>query len=417
MSITKKIYQGAAISFMTRVGGVGLMFIAQALMARSMSQAEYGYFIYGISIIPILAFFGKLGYEATPLRFLHEYEDQPKLRNGFILSSFGIVAVLSSIVSILLFAISIFFKDALADTVQHALQYGSWIILFFALTYVAQAILKAVKLIFYSQFFAQLLLPIILLVATLATGMHMSSIGGFLAYGGAFVISTFWAWLIIYKRVFKKRQAYELKNVFWLRISMPLFVSLLVTALLPRLGNIVIGFLEGPEEVAAYSVVSRIAVLFTFITSSLTAIADPTISELYHKNDHARILRLTRKVYLVSILIGLAGLVFTAVAGQYLLLAFGHSYVPYKGILLILIIGQSLNIMNGPSISLFTVTGHQSTFMKIMLGSCISLCILLALGLRVSGLMGAAVATSLNMLFTSIAIIYIFHKITRMRII
>lgn len=417
MSFTKKIFQGAAISFMTRVGGVGLMFIAQALMARSMSQAEYGYFIYGISIIPILAFFGKLGYEAAPIRFLHEYEDQPELSNGFILSSFGIVAFLSAIVSGFFYTISLIFRDRLPDTVQHAFQYGSWIILFFSLTYVAQAILKAVKLIFYSQFFAQLFLPLVLLAATLVSGMRMDSMSGYLAYGGAFVISTLWAWFIIYKRVFKKQSTYEMKNAYWLRISLPLFVSLMVSALLPRLGNIVIGFLEGPEDVAAYSVVSRIAVLFTFITSSLTAIADPTISGLYQKHDHARILRLTRKVYLISILIGLAGLVFTAMAGQYLLLAFGENYVAFKGILLILIIGQSVNIMNGPSISLFTITNHQNTFMNIMLGSCISLCILLAIGLKVSGLTGAAIATSVNMLFTSIAIIYIFHRITGLRVI
>jgi O-antigen/teichoic acid export membrane protein len=416
MSFTKKIFQGAAISFMTRVGGVGLMFIAQALMARSMSQAEYGYFIYGISIIPVLAFFGKLGYEATPIRFLHEYEDQPKLRNGFILSTFGSVAVLSAIASGLIFAISLIFRDSLPDTVQHAFQYGSWIILFLSLTYVAQGILKAVKLIFYSQFFAQLFLPLILLIATFASGMQMTSTGGYLAYGGAFLISTLWAWFIIYKRVFKRQSTYEMKNAFWLRISMPLFVSLLVTALIPRLGNIVIGFIEGPEEVAAYSVVSRIAVLFTFITSSMTAIADPTISELYQKRDYARILSLTRKVYLISILIGLAGLVFIALAGQYLLLAFGENYVAYKGILLILIIGQAVNIMNGPSISLFTITNHQDTFMKIMLGSCVSLSILLAIGIHFSGLVGAAVATSVNMLFTSIAIIYIFNKITGLRI-
>jgi len=416
MSVTRKIFKGAAVSFITRVGGVGLMFIAQVLMARSMSQVEYGYFIYGISIIPILAFFGRLGYEATPIRFLHEYENQPKLRNGFILSSFGIVAVLSAIVSALFFAISILFKNSLPDTVQHAFQYGSWIILFFSLTYVAQAFLKAVKLIFYSQFFAQLLLPLVLLGVTLATRMNMTASGGYLAYGGAFVISALWAWAIIFRRVFQKQPSYEIKTAYWMRISLPLFVSILISALIPRLGNIVIGFIEGPEEVAAYSVVSRIAVLFTFITSSLTAIADPTISEYYQKGELDKIRSLTRKVYFVSLLIGAAGFLFTLVAGQYILLAFGENYVDYKGILLILILGQSVNILNGPSISLFTVTNHQDTFMKIMVGSCISLCVLLAIGLHFFGLSGAAMATSINMLFTSIALVYIFHRITGMRI-
>jgi|GEM_PF-5214742 len=416
MSISKNIFKGAAISFTTRVGGVGLMFLAQALMARSMTQTEYGYFIYGISIIPILAFLGKLGYEAIPIRFMHEYQNQPKLKNGFILSSFGIVTLLSTLMSAFFFAASFLFKDALPDTVQHAFRYGSWIILFFSLTYVAQAFLQAVKLIFYSQFFAQLFLPLMLLAATLLTGMKMNARSGYLAFGGAFVISTIWAWFIIYKRVFEKQDAYDIKTAYWVKVSMPLFISLLVSALVPRLGNIVVGFIEGPEKVAAYSVVSRIAVLFTFITSSLTAIADPTISELYHKGDYTRILRLTRKVYFASILIGLTGLVFTAVAGQYILLAFGENYVAYKGILLIFIIGQSVNIMNGPSISLFTITNHQNVFMKIMVWSCVSLCIMLALGLHLAGLVGATVATSLNMLFTSIAIIYTFHRITGMRI-
>ncbi len=417
IGLGKKIIRGATISLFTRICGVALMFTAQALLARSMSQTEYGYFIYAISLIPVLAFFGKIGFEATPLRYLYEYEDKPELRNGFILTSLRVVAIASAIVSIMLTLAGYILMDFLPKTVQHTLLYSSWIIFFFSLTYVAQGFLNAVKMIFFSQFFAQILLPLVLLVVVFATGMKMNAVGGYIAYGGAMAVGAVWAWMLIFRRVFRAQPAYETDTRNWVLVSMPLFVSLLVTALLPRLGNIVVGFFESAENVAAFSVVSRIAVLFTFISTALAAIADPTISEYFQKGDTRKIQRLTRFVFLANIAIGLCGFLFTLAVGEYVLLAFGENYVACKGALLIFILGQSFNILNGPSTSLFTVTGNQGVFMKIMLSSCLSLFIFLAIGLKFGGLMGAAIATSLNMLFTSIVVVVIFRKRTGIQIV
>ncbi|MDE1167875.1 MAG: MATE family efflux transporter [Pseudomonas sp.] len=150
------------------------------------------------------------------------------------------------------------------------------------------------------------------------------------------------------------------------------------------------------DQVAGYAVALRIAALINFLLIAMNFIVAPRIAQLHSRHQHAELQQLItqsmRLLYLLATPIVIGVVIF---AGP-LMSLFGSQFVAGTQILIILALGQLINVATGPVGYLLTMTGHETAMrnMYVLSGlACISLvCVLTPL----FGVAGAAWATAIS---------------------
>lgn len=397
--LSRRLAVGASLSLAIRVAGVLLMFAAHALLARALGVSDYGVFTYAISIVPVLALVAKSGFQFSSLRFLHEYGDsgQFELRSGYLRRSLQIPLVLSLALTAAVTAAGYLVPD-LPDAIRESARHATWIVIFFTLATIAQQSLRALKKIGYSQVFEQIGLPLALIGfsgALLLAGASPGYRGAFAVYGGAYVAIAMIAWLLVGKFSgvgLSSPARYD--TALWLKVAWPLAVAGVCSVLLSRLDIIMLGFFVGTEQIAFYSVSSRIAGLTIFCMAALAAIAGPYIAQYHKAGDRSTLTRLLRRLVAAALVVN--GLFWIALwlFGDYLLLAFGAQYVDYRTLMLILAAGRLADFGLSFGGQLLSVSGHQKAYMLLLLAMTLLLCVALPVGIEWRGLTGAAIATA-----------------------
>jgi len=147
--------------------------------------------------------------------------------------------------------------------------------------------------------------------------------------------------------------------------SMPLFV---VSIAIPGLAEAhvwLLGALSSKAEVALYGSAYRVAKLFVIPLLIVNSVIPPMVAQLMAQNrtgDVERILRATAFMAGLPTIVALAIVIF---AGPGILtLIFGEYYAGAATPLLILALGQSINVLTGSPGILLSMSDHQSTVMK-----------------------------------------------------
>lgn len=412
-SLLKIIFKNAFLSFIIRIAGVGLMFAAQAMLARSMGTDDFGVFIYALNVIPVFSLIAQSGFQSAGLRFIHEYQNTPPLKNGYMCQSL----LIPSGIAILITALGWIATHFPIPEIWHKiLSFGFWSIIFFTTTQIAQHTLRTVKKITLSQIFEQIGLPCLLLIIATTTSLTFQSAITF--YGLIYAAITLITWKLAFANTQTSPTApKEYKTRYWINTTFPLSLAGLANTLLSRLDVLFLGFFLTASNIAHYGVAARIAGLLIFGLAAINTITGPVISELYYQNKKQDLEKILRRIVHGSILIGFLGWVVLYIVGDYLLLAFGQEYLATKNILLILAAGQMLNLSAGPLDSILVITKNQKTWMKIQITFTCILATILWWIIPVYGITGAAYATSTTIIAMNIGLVYIIHHRTGLKII
>ena len=410
----------AALSLGIRVGGVLLMLAAQILLARAMPVSEYGVFIYAINIIPLATLLLQLGFPSATIKFMHHYKGEPALLKGFVRISFLLPAVLIAAVCALLWLVHA--QLPMPEIMHRTVRDGVWIVLFFAMTQMAQQHLRALHKVSYSQVFEQIGLPLLLigfagLVLLRGQPSDFSQAIGF--YGVCYIVLTLITTLLLARVLASHsdlRMPARYETRYWLKTAMPMGVGVMAITLLSRIDIFMLGMFLPAEAIAHYGVASRIAGFLMFALAALGAVLDPIISQMYHEGRIADISRLIGKVVRLVLLGGAAMFAGLLLLGEFILGLFGAAYVDATSLMLILAAGQMVNLSAGPSVSILNISGHQKIYMQLLL-----VCVVLTAGalwlvIPAYGVLGAAVVTSVMLAVMNAALGVLIYRKTGIRI-
>jgi O-antigen/teichoic acid export membrane protein len=151
-----------------------------------------------------------------------------------------------------------------------------------------------------------------------------------------------------------------------LRASMPFWVTSVASILFSTLDVVVVSVLVGPKEAGYYYAANRIALLLDFFLSTFAIPAVPRIARLYDEGRRGDITRETSGAALLAFGLVLAGLVVFALVGDWVLMAFGKSFVQSYSILMVLATGCLASSYFGLGGIALSMTGHQGAAMRIM---------------------------------------------------
>jgi O-antigen/teichoic acid export membrane protein len=185
-----------------------------------------------------------------------------------------------------------------------------------------------------------------------------------------------------------------------LKESFPFMITSSMYLVIAQTDILMLGVMQTVEEVGIYSVAMKLAVLTSLFLLVSNSVVAPKISELYSQGKVDQMLFLARKVVTVLMFFGLAILLFFIVFGEWLMGLWGVS--GYSDVLIILALGQFVNLATGPVGNLLIMTEYAKLQSQIVTVMALMNIILNYVFIDLYGLIGAAWATAIVVSLTNL---------------
>jgi len=403
----REILLGAGISLALRVLGAGLGFGFNVVLARMVGAEGTGIYFIGLSVVSVVSIFGRLGLDSVALRRIAIHHDASGNPAGIATRVVKLGMLASLIASILVFGLA----PLLADFVFSKPEL-SWPLRWMALSIVPLTLmtlyaemLKGLKRIFYSQLVQVVLTPAISVLCLLASGQHevMAAIWSYLAASIGAALAAFVIWQILVPRA-AERVVVSTQNL--LDESMPLMWVNALIAVNAWTDTFVLGLFRPAAEVGVYSVAARTAMLTGFVLIAVNNVIGPKFAALHGRGDTNGLARLAVQSARLTLLAAAPILLAFALMPTQILGMFGKDFQGGELILLILVLGQLMNVASGSVGQLLVMTGNGKLLRNVIFGSTLLNIALTITLVQRWGPAGAAVASALASVYTKVATSY-----------
>jgi O-antigen/teichoic acid export membrane protein len=375
--------------------------LGQVLLARLLGPQVFGLYAIGWTVLQMVGQLTPLGLDKGVIHYASRFwrVNSSKLK-GVLFQAIGL-AVLSGLLmggSLYLaapwLAEQVFKKPDLVSVIRW---FSPALVVFSGLSVAAAAttVTQRMEYAVLAQDLTQPAVNLLLVVLFFLMGMKLS---GAVAAGTVSFIVAFTLALLCLKHLFPETFSCQLRPIpvgrKLLAFSLPASFAGVFSMYVVRVDRLIVGYFRPAAEVGIYQAASRSSVLFGIIMSAFSAIFSPMISTLYHKKEMGRLdelFKISTKWGLYSILP--LFLVICFVPREIMTVVFGSKYENGYLPLVILAVGQLINVGTGAVGLLLIMTGHQNHWFLIsavMLFTNIALNWLLIPRL---GLVGAALGT------------------------
>ena len=400
---TATLGKGAGISLAGRGLGSALTALQEILLARLLGSQSYGVYSLGTAFLQILLIPATLGLNQGVIRFgAPTWRTEPPRFREVLLKSIGFSAASASAIGLVLFLLApwlggaFFGKPALVPV----LRVIALCIPLAALLRVAAAATRVSLRMKYSVLSEDVLQPLVFVLAFLllyAAGYRLGgalaalllSFGLGLSLAAAFVIRLYRPQLAAPRGAFPARAL--------LAFSLVTAANAAVTLLISRVDRLVVGYFLPAGDVGIYQAASQVAIVFTMIVGAFNVVLAPMVPDLYHRGQFDRLEELYRVGARWAIYVSLPVFISVVILRTELLgIVFGEEYMRGAAPMVILSLGQMVNVATGGVGFLMMMTGRQQKLLTISAVVLVGNLILsIALTPRF-GLVGAATATALT---------------------
>ncbi len=413
----KEILHGSIYSFSAKIIVSLLGIITSIIGARYYGAEMIGLVAILGTVLGIAGLFAVFGMSTSMLRLIPEYYQKYSIGASIALYKkfLGLVLVVSSIVAIIVFILS----ETIANTVFHKPEL-TWFISLAAVVLIFQAVgnvnitmirsLKKIKLFALLELTPKVISLLLLLIFTFMFYDQYNLI--YIAFSVSIIMTILTSgYLISYISSCSKKISSNIlpSNKDILALSFPMFLTGGLFVIIGQTDIVMIGMFRSASEVGVYSIVFSLAMLTTFVISSINVMAAPKFSELYHAGKMDELQHVVQKSSKLMFWTTLPILLVLFLFGKLILSIYGEEFVIGYMALIFLIMGQFVNALSGSVGHLLNMTGYQKEFRNIMLIAAIINISMNYILLPEYGINGAAFASLLSVVFWNIASI-IFIK-------
>ena len=381
------------------VGGAGLSFVIQLLLARGLGAEQFGLYVLVMSWVFFLVLVSRLGLDALLLRFAAAYRTVGEFGylRGLIKWVCGVVLGVSSLCAAALLA----GVGVLVGSTAAALPcfvVGAALVPLLAILHTNKSILLAlghpVLALVPDQIVRPSLLIVTVVVAGYALGIRLSAAFVMaLATGStllALAIGIGWlfARLPIQARTF--RGQYRVSE--WLGVSLSLGVVTVAESVAARSDVMILGFYRAGGDVGVYGAALAVASVLEFLVGAVTFVLAPRFAQPHAHDQPAQVQRLLTR----SVVVLLAATVPVAAAivlfGGDILAIFGKDFTGGHGVLQLIVASQLVVPFTGPMGLVLSMTGHHRSFAVATVVTALANLLLLLVLVSAYGTIGAAAA-------------------------
>lgn len=399
-----QLTRASAVSMAVRVTGLALAFLSHLVLSRALGANQYGQYMIALGWAMVLVIPARLGLDNSVLRFATIYREEGRAADfrGLIRFSLGAMILIgAAIVAVLLLAKAVEFRPL--EPIGWALIAGVGLLVpFSAILGWLSALVRTANRIFASQFYEQMLRPLLLMMAVVAVivaGGGLNSGRAMLLTSGAVIAVT--AGLAIHaRRIFSEmptgQASFEHRRN-WLSVSWPLFLMAIVQELLNQVDLILLGLLSNATQAAHFAASMRLASLVTFGLMAIGTVSGPLIASAYHRNDLSELARIAKLSARFSTIFAALMAALLVALGRPALSLFGPGFDAAYPVLLVLLVGGMINSMTGSVGYLLTMTGRERMASIILAAALAASLVSNLILIPRLGAVGAAVASTLGL--------------------
>jgi len=394
-------------AFILHACGMGTAFFSQVVLARALGDHDYGHVAYAMAWSMTLGQFCALGLHSSAIR-----EVAGRLAVGDRALALGFIRfslIVALVIGLLCAGIAAALNHATADD-------GGDAVFLIAMALVP---LQAMFAVLFGQLrgFHQVFVPmasdnllregiILLVVACVAVlGWHFTASWAVATIVAALAASVLACLIGLRSQVRRKLAGavprYEFVN--WLKTSLPMLVTLSAVTALNRVDVIMVGWMIGLKEAGIYAVAARLATVARMPLSALNTVLAPRIAARFAKRDMAELRTDVGAVAKAAFVTALLAVVCGVFLGRPVLSLFGQGFGSGYASLLILLVAQCITASQGSVGFVMSMTDMERSA-ALVNGLTVVLTITLNwLLIRAIGIEGAALGTSIGLLFRSLS--------------
>jgi O-antigen/teichoic acid export membrane protein len=198
----------------------------------------------------------------------------------------------------------------------------------------------------------------------------------------------------------------------WIASAIPLLLIALLYELNSRAPILLLGSIVGEEATGIFALSNTLVGLAGFLLTTINLVLSPVISSLYTGGQIEKLQALLTRSARAVLLFGGIGVLSLVFLRGWILGFFGTGYVLGGSTLVILAVGQLVNLAAGSVGTLLVMTGHEKPVAVAVGLSFIANVALGALLVPSIGYVGAAIASSASTIVWNLAmVIYVVHRL------
>jgi O-antigen/teichoic acid export membrane protein len=369
------------------------------ILTRILGTQLYGIYTYTNVIFSLCYVFARLGGDKSLLRFIPEYEDQPRKQRVVVTLAYGT----SLLASVFICGVVFLFAPTISSlTLDNALftdilRITAVVIPFNTLSMISYSIFKSMERMDYNVLTSSIVRPLFRLIFVggavvlgysvigAAAGLVVSGVLGFLV-----------ALALLVKKVeflgVARPNSTEVKEYY--NFSFPLTFNQLGGFAYSRTDILMVGFFFTGSAVGVYNAAFLLSRILSLPLLAFNQLFPPIASRLYQNGNLDELASIyttvTKMIFTVSLFPAIAVLVYA----PEVLSVFGEEFSQGQYILMLFVIAQLTNALVGPSGYLLMMSDHQYLTMFNQVSSGLLNIVLNYVLITNIGVIGAAVATA-----------------------
>lgn len=416
---TAGLTRGASISLAIRVAGVGLLFAAHLVLARAISQSDYGLFAYLVELVALCAVLASWGFDQIALKVVPDSYANGQRRNFLRFVSAGTVMVM---VSALILTGLLWIARAVGATPPQ-MSVGLLLLTVAALSALGllrlmQEAIRSLRRIAASQIVEQLAWPAALLAIGGAMMLARPEQPVFWLVGMQAAVSLFGAVLLGTRvlSIFGPSRSDAAEGVGgWLADSVPLAAAAGFSLILNRGDVLALGAVLSTEDIAPYAAASRYAALLVLGLAAASAASAGAMRDSWRSRDIEQLQQAVSHAAGLAAMIALpAAILLIAFPGVFLGL-YGPGFVAGSTPLIILVAAQLLNALTGPVALVVIVCDLGAQYSMAMIMAAAIMAGLLLVLVPLWGTVGAALALLVSLSVLNIWLSVLIYRATGVR--
>ncbi|WP_458189071.1 oligosaccharide flippase family protein [Haladaptatus sp. NG-WS-4] len=366
----QSLSRGASFFFVGKGLDNALRFFLNLLLARGLGGVLFSVYTFAFVVLQFVQVLTNLGTDQSILKFIPQYEDDPRKRSLMLGLAYLTSLVAGVVVAVVLYfaapMVTQFADEAFRPYLTDVLRVLALVLPLNTLTNCIKSVFKSLELPEYQVFIVNVMVPvtriamvgIALLLGAELFGVVAATV---VATALVFVVAV---WLVLQKTDLRPSfRATRDDAVEFFDFSLPLTLNQAGYVLSNRVDILMVGFLgayiASPDAVGIYKIATVLAGMLILPLSAFSQLFPPIASRLYSNGEMAALESLYRRVTRWSFTMALFPAIGAIVYANELLTLFGDGFTDGEIVLLLFVVAKLTNASVGPSGYVLMMTDHH----------------------------------------------------------
>lgn len=410
----RELVSASSIALPVKVLGAFSAFLMNVVVARKLGVSESGVFFLSLTLITLLSSVGRMGLDSSVVRFVADANASgyPELVNGVLRKVVLWGGGLSCLLSVLLIVLSEVAAEVLFSGTAFV-PVLKWMALCLPLMSVYILVAHALRGLGHSSkslIIINIVSPGLLAFALLIVPSHNANDAAYLylsACGVTVTVGCIW-WI----RTVPDFSAHaEFSSARLWSSCAPLWGVVVFQQAIMWSSQLMLGIWSDSAAIALFATAQRIALLVSFVLVTVNSIVGPKFAAMYSTGDVEGLRRVAMGAVRLTLVIAAPIFIFIVAYREWLMGVFGEAFKAGATALLVLLIGQFINVAAGSVGLLLSMTGNERQLRRnVMIAALAGLGFGVVL-IPVFGLIGGAFATALAVVIQNLLGVYQVNRL------